>query len=58
MSLHTFAVQLPLNSVNAITFLNDTLYKIHGTYVYVCACEDLDVYPPFTAEINSLDTTY
>lgn len=47
MSLHTFALQLDLNSVNAITFLNDTLYKIFGTYVYVRICVYLEVYLPF-----------
>lgn len=55
MSLHTFALLFTLNSVNAITFLNDTSYKICFC-VYMCL-------PLFYANIqymfrmNSLDIT-
>lgn len=47
MSLHTFALQFALNSVNAITFLDDTLHKIPDTYVCVCISVYLEVYPIF-----------
>lgn len=50
MSLHTFA----LLAVNAITFLNDTLYKIPDTYVCVCISVYLEVCPPFNANTHSL----